>query len=160
MFLLTAALTACADPAGSPVGPRALVGRILDDQGRLEAQGWRYLRGAISPDGRSVAFLGGDPQGRSRVGLARAGKPVAISPTDLDMTDFAWMPDSRSLLVDYTVRGEGGQRLDAFDIIGLDTQGTGRHTAQGFGDGKYHRLSQRSYGHHGCDPSRHSQCPC
>jgi hypothetical protein len=45
---------------------------------------------------------------------------VAISPTDLDMTDFAWMPDSRSLLVDYTVRGEGGQRLDAFDIIGLD----------------------------------------
>jgi len=120
MFMLTTALAACAGPAASPVGPRALVGRILDDHGQLRSQGWRYLRGAISPDGQSVAFLGGDPQGRSRVGLAREGTPVAITPTDLDMTDFAWMPDSRSLLVDYTVRGEGGRRLDACDIIGLD----------------------------------------
>jgi Tol biopolymer transport system component len=37
------------------------------------------------------------------IGIGRHGKPEAVTPADVQASDYAWMPDSQSLLVSYRV---------------------------------------------------------
>lgn len=98
------------DVAASPA-----VGKSLDAQGTLQPGGWRIFRGLLSPDGRQVAFWGIDPNANPAVGIAQQGKPVAVTPPSLRASDFAWMPDSASLLVSYHVGTH-----DEFTVLRLD----------------------------------------
>jgi hypothetical protein len=111
LFLL---VTACGvhqpDVAASPA-----VGKSLDAQGALQPGAWRIFRGLLSPDGRQVAFWGIDPIANPTVGIAQQGKPVAVTPPSLKASDFAWMPDSASLLVSYHVDSH-----DDFAVLRLD----------------------------------------
>src|SRR5438132_2081082 len=85
--------TACGVPKPDvPSSPA--VGKSLDGQGILQSDGWSVFQGLLSPDGRQVAFWGMDSHANSAVGIARRGKPVAITPSSLKASDFAWMPDS------------------------------------------------------------------
>lgn len=61
--------------------------------------GWDPWNGAFSPDGENVAFFGFDPANRPRIALLREGRAVPVTDPDLLPSDFAWMPDSSSLLV-------------------------------------------------------------
>ncbi|HEX2049041.1 MAG TPA: hypothetical protein VHJ34_00235 [Actinomycetota bacterium] len=88
----------------------------LEAGGRLAPGGWILDRGAFSPDGRRVAFVGVDPDGNQRAGVAADGGSVeAVTPEDWTVVDFAWMPGSESLLV---VRH--GERGDTLAIVGVD----------------------------------------
>ena len=106
--------TACGAPTPDVAASPAL-GESLDAQGTLQSGGWIIFRGLISPDGRKVAFWGVDPHSNVAVGVARKGKPVAVSPPSLKASDFAWMPDSASLLVSYHVGTH-----DEFAVFRLD----------------------------------------
>lgn len=54
----------------------------------------------VSPHGKAVAFLGSVGHTIS-LGLWRQGKVTRLTPTDVRVTNFDWMPDSKSLLVAY-----------------------------------------------------------
>ena len=85
--------------------------------------GWGFDYAAYSPDGRHLAFFGVH-DGDDRVGLAKDGMPRAITSGDILPTDFAWMPDSKKLLIAFrgnTLDDEGRLQevTDQFGIFDL-----------------------------------------
>jgi hypothetical protein len=104
----------CALPGpGGPTLPP--VAQALGGRDTLDTAKWRVFRAAISPDGRNLAFLGMMGIGTFRLARVTNGSIVPLTPGTLDVSDFAWMPDSASLLVASHV----GQS-ETLAIYGLD----------------------------------------
>jgi hypothetical protein len=91
--LLLTALVACGGGTTSSSGVSITV---LAQPGE-----WLPLFAAASDDGTKIAFYGYDPTNKTRVGLVEGGRLVPVTPEGMNALDFAWMPDSRSLLVAY-----------------------------------------------------------
>jgi hypothetical protein len=73
--------------------------------------------GAFSADGE-VAFIGVDDDNQPRVGTADGGKPRGVSAKGIEPTDFAWMPDGKSLLISDRSPDGSGDRLVVYDLSG------------------------------------------
>ena len=79
----------------------------LADAHQLGPVGYRDPAGAISPDGRWIAYS----EGRFlRVRAAEGGPLVDLPPGEAQIRNIAWSPDSRSLLAD-GFRTQGGWAL-------------------------------------------------
>lgn len=94
-------------------------------------------RGQFSPDGRQVAVLD-----RASVALATHGALKSFTPSGGRIVDFAWMPDSASVLVE-----EGPVPTGQVSVLRLDgtVKGTARlNPSIGFGSG--HGMSVDSRG--------------
>jgi hypothetical protein len=110
-------LAACGQPKGRSIpAVSPAIGHSLDQSGSLKATGWGIFRATLSPDGREVAFWGMDPDGDFVIGIGRNGKPVPVTPSTMQASDYAWMPDSRCLLVSYRVGNQ--DQLAIFDLDG------------------------------------------
>jgi len=78
-----------------------------------------------SADGQHVAFFAYDDDLVGRVYLAVEGEAVAVTPPELDITTFGWMPDSGAFLVAH--KDEPADPLDYLSpaptelaVVGLD----------------------------------------
>lgn len=61
--------------------------------------GWDlFYHAAFSVNG-DIAFLGEDPDDNTRIGISEDGIPKPVSPEGIHPSDFAWMPDGKSLLI-------------------------------------------------------------
>ena len=63
---------------------------------------WGILYPAVSPDGSKLAFLAQGPTHTPRVGvisLVDSSEAVPVTPVDTRVAAFAWMPNSRELLI-------------------------------------------------------------
>jgi Tol biopolymer transport system component len=81
-------------------------------------------RGSLSPDGRTLAYRGvtNGEFARVGVGVTRVGGARWITPTRVDATDFAWLPDSHRLLIAFRPHPRdplGGARSEKFGIFDL-----------------------------------------
>ena len=111
-------LQSVGDPALSPDGTRLAYTLSWVDQERLDGrsrilmleldsgrtheftQGTKDSAPRFSPDGRTLALLRSDGQGRRQVWLmpADGGEAQALTHAPLGVSDFAWSPDSSRLL--------------------------------------------------------------
>jgi Tol biopolymer transport system component len=83
-------------------------------------------RGSFSPDGKTLAYRGvtNGEFARIGVGVSRSGGARWITPTRVDATDFAWLPDSHRLLIAFRRHPQDpldGARSERFALF--DTQG-------------------------------------
>lgn len=81
-------------------------------------------RGSFSPDGRTVAYRGVSRGEFARVGVGvgRGGSARWVTSTRIDATDFAWLPDSRRLLIAFRRHPRDpleGARYEQFAIFDL-----------------------------------------
>lgn len=81
--------------------------------------GWTFRYVLPSPDGRHIAFLGSDINGPigDQVGLIEGRGVRQISLSRYWALDFAWMPNSKALLIAYG-NVPGADRLAEFDLSG------------------------------------------
>lgn len=83
-------------------------------------------RGSYSPDGKTIAYRRVTKGEFARVGVGVEGdaKPHWITPTAIDATDFAWLPDSNRLLIAFRphpadpLQGARSERFAVFDRSG------------------------------------------
>lgn len=69
-------------------------------EGKTVALGGDVVRDlAFSPERERLAYLGGGLSLDPHVSVIEQGRPRRVTPPDVDVTSFTWMPDSRSVLV-------------------------------------------------------------
>lgn len=80
-------------------------------------EGWDPWHSGFSPDGELLAFFGFDAEYQPRIGLVAGGELIATTKRSVAPSDFAWMPDSESVLVAYG-RPSAPSKLGIFDLDG------------------------------------------
>ncbi len=134
--LLVTALMASVSACGSPgVGS----GHFFDSRGTIETAGWDMQAAKFSPDGNHLGVIAVDPSGQWLVGTADSGHvdKLALALDGKIAKDFAWMPDSQSVLV--AVNDLGGTsttkivcvRLDGATCSGVNVPGAWHHSNRG-----------------------------
>ena len=87
-------------------------------QPRRVTRGFRDTAPAFSPDGRVLAFLRAEPDGKPQLHIVEAGggEPQAITDQKLGVTEFSWAPDSVRIVFASRVPEEG--RYGTVDGVG------------------------------------------
>ena len=115
---------ACGDPTRPSQAPPFAHGDVDVPNGAT--------RLSFSPDGKRFAYVGGGFLGTSHVAVVEDGRPRKVTPPDVEVSGYAWMPDSASFLVahgplardDLSVFDLKGRQVRAIDLdVAIEIQG-------------------------------------